>query len=91
MSKIEKTLPEKIDLRDLTYSELEEKVCGELGEPKFRAKQIYGWLYKGADSFEEMTDLSKSLRGRLAEMYKISRTRIRKSLFLSLTEQGDIC
>lgn len=84
MSKIEKTLPEKIDLRDLTYSELEDLVCGELGEPKFRTKQIYGWLYKGADGFEDMTDLSKSLRGRLAEMYKISRTTIRKKFISKL-------
>src|SRR5690606_7395277 len=33
----------------------------------FRAKQIYSWLHqKGATSFEEMTDLSKALREKLA-------------------------
>lgn len=39
----------------------------ELGEPAFRAKQIFKWLYRGVDSFEEMSDLSKALRQKLAE------------------------
>ena len=35
----------------------------QIGEKKFRAKQIYEWLHvKLADSFEEMTNLSKALR-----------------------------
>ncbi len=37
------------------------------GEPAFRAKQVFKWLYRGVTSFEEMTDLSKALRQRLAE------------------------
>ena len=39
----------------------------ELGEPAFRAKQIFKWLYRGVTSFEEMTDLSKPLRRKLEE------------------------
>ena len=39
----------------------------ELGEPAFRAKQIFKWLYRGVTSFEEMTDLSKALRLKLEE------------------------
>ena len=37
------------------------------GEPAFRAEQVFRWLYRGVTSFEEMTDLSKALRQRLAE------------------------
>ena len=40
--------------------------------PKFRAKQIAAWIYqRGATSFEQMTDLPKSLREQLAELYEI--------------------
>ena len=39
----------------------------ELGEPAFRAKQIFKWLYRGVASFDEMTDLSKALRRKLEE------------------------
>lgn len=34
----------------------------ELGQPSFRAKQIFQWLHRGATSFDEMTNLPKSLR-----------------------------
>lgn len=37
------------------------------GEPAFRARQIFKWLYRGAASFGEMTDLSKALRQKLEE------------------------
>ena len=36
----------KYDILSLTYEEVE-KIVLELGEPKFRAKQIYGWIVKG--------------------------------------------
>ncbi len=37
-----------------------------LGEPRYRARQVYSWLYrKRARSFAEMTDLGKELRRRL--------------------------
>ena len=49
-----------INIRDLTQEELEEEII-KLGEKKFRAKQIFAWLYRGVDSFDEMTDLSKEL------------------------------
>ena len=38
-----------------------------IGEKKFRAAQVQSWLYRGAMNFEEMTDLSKTLRRRLDE------------------------
>jgi 23S rRNA (adenine2503-C2)-methyltransferase len=50
----------KTDVRKITQPELEEIFKG-MGEPKFRAKQVYEWLWKkGAHSFEEMTNLSKT-------------------------------
>ena len=55
-----------VDIKSMTPEELAAWVR-ELGEPAFRAKQIFRWLYRGAGSFEEMTDLSKSLRQKLEE------------------------
>ena len=43
----------------------------QLGEPAFRAKQVFCWLHKGARSFDEMTNLSKSLRQTLTREYFI--------------------
>ena len=43
----------------------------EMGQPGFRAKQVYTWLHKGVRSYEEMTNLPKSLRDTLAERYPI--------------------
>ncbi len=57
---------QKIDLKSMTIPEIEAYLA-QLGEPKFRAKQIFVWLNKGVASFDEMTNLSKSLREKLAE------------------------
>ena len=38
----------------------------ELGEPAFRARQVFQWLHRGVSSFDEMTNLSKALREKLA-------------------------
>ncbi len=60
------------DIRQLSLLQLEQ-VFLELGEPKFRAKQVYEWLWKkGAHSFEAMTNLSKKLRETLTERYVIN-------------------
>lgn len=60
------------DIRQLSLLQLEQ-VFLDLGEPKFRAKQVYEWLWKkGAHSFEAMTNLSKKLRETLAERYVIN-------------------
>ena len=59
------------DLHDITHGELLEAL-EELGQPKFRAKQIEEWLWeKGATSFDEMTNLPKALRASLAERYTL--------------------
>ena len=57
-----------INIRDLTQEELDEEII-KLGEKKFRAKQIFAWLYRGVDSFDEMTDLSKELIQKLREKF----------------------
>ena len=49
------------DLKSLNRVELEQ-FFQELGEPKFRAKQVFQWLWRGVESFDEMTNLSKALR-----------------------------
>lgn len=60
---------EKIDLKCLRLPELTEEMKN-LGEPAFRAKQLYEWMHKKlAVSVQDMTNLSKSLRERLSEAY----------------------
>ena len=55
-----------IDIKSMTLEELTAWLK-EQGEPSFRGKQIFRWLYRGVSSFEEMSDLSKSLRRKLEE------------------------
>ena len=54
------------DLKSMTRAELDAYVA-ELGEPKFRAKQVFQWLHRGVEQFDEMTNLSKALRERLKQ------------------------
>ncbi len=62
----------------MTLAELRGEFA-ELGEPAFRAGQVYSWMHRGARSFEEMTNLSKALRLRLAEHYELTApTAVRK-------------
>ena len=58
---------EKTDIKSLDYDELKDFFVS-IGEKPFRAKQVYQWMHeKQADGFEEMTNLSKNLREKLAE------------------------
>jgi 23S rRNA (adenine2503-C2)-methyltransferase len=58
---------EKVALLDLSLEELTEYV-GTLGQPTYRARQIWEWIYKRyARSFDEMSNLPKALRERLKE------------------------
>jgi len=64
-------MPEKkTNLLDLTKEELEEKILA-MGHPKYRARQIFRWLGKGASSIDEMTDISKDLREELKKVFVI--------------------
>ncbi len=66
-----------IDLKDFEFEELAE-FLKEQGEPKFRAKQIFSWLHKGVESFDEMTNISKATREKLAEKCTVSTLKIRE-------------
>ena len=57
------------DIKSMTRAELAQELSG-LGEPAFRAKQVFSWLHRGA-RFEEMTNLPKTLRERLASEYEL--------------------
>ena len=68
------------DLRSLTYEQLCEEVKA-MGEPSFRAKQIYSWLHeKRVTDFSEMTNLSGALREKLASEYNLSKVTIERRL-----------
>ncbi len=57
-----------MNIKAMTLPELT-AAMKELGQPAFRAKQIYTWLHKGVRSYDEMTNISKELRGKLNERY----------------------
>ena len=60
------------DIKSLNEEELKEELKA-MGEPAFRAGQIFSWLHaKKVNSFEDMTDLSKELRNKLKENYEIT-------------------
>ena len=62
---------EKKDIASYTFEELKTEMA-QIGEKAFRAGQIYTWIHqKLVDNFEEMTNLSKSLREKLDEQYQI--------------------
>ena len=59
-----------MNLKSRTLPELQ-ALFKELGEPAFRAKQVYQWLHKGVRTYDEMTNISQALRQRLAQNYPI--------------------
>lgn len=61
----------KLDILSYNLDQLE-KIILDMGESKFRAKQIFRWLHiDRAESFEDMTNLSKDLRARLDQKFDI--------------------
>jgi 23S rRNA (adenine2503-C2)-methyltransferase len=66
------TLSEKVDLKDLSPSELE-RFISSFGKERYRSIQILRWLYqKGVHSIEEMTNLAKPFRQQLSQVCVIS-------------------
>ena len=59
-----------MNLKSMTIPEIG-AILKEMGQPSFRAKQIYTWLHKGVRSYDEMTNLPRELRERLAQEYPI--------------------
>ena len=70
---------QKVNLKDYTYDELEKFII-EIGEKRYRAEQIFKWLYKGISSIDDMTDLSIELRAKLSELSFVSSLSIVKKL-----------
>jgi len=71
---------DKIDLKGLNRSELENFVS-ILGLEPFRGRQIFRWIYQnGAPSFDIMTDLSKRIRSELSRKTRISNLKLVRKL-----------
>jgi len=60
-----------VDLKDLTLAELEEQVAA-WKQPRFRARQLLKWVYKGVGDFGEMTDISRAFREELNSRARLS-------------------
>lgn len=61
----------KKDIRSLLPEELRAEL-EDMGEPAFRAKQVFDWLTKGVRSFDEMGNISKALRLKLSENFTMA-------------------
>ena len=72
-------MSEKKDIRELSLEQIQE-FCLEHKMPKFRAKQVWLWLWKKrAVSFEEMTSLSKNMRELFYTNFAINAVKIHKA------------
>ena len=70
-----KYVPEKQPIYGQSLDSLQNRFA-ELGEPRFRAKQVLDWLYKKrARSWEEMSNLPQPLRNRLKQEFEIAPTK----------------
>ncbi len=70
----------KTDIKSLPLDSIL-NAAKNMGQPSFRAKQIFTWLHKfGVESFDEMTNLPKIMREKLAEDYYVSSCKIEKKL-----------
>jgi len=65
----------KQDIKSMNLAEMQ-ALMKEMGEPAFRAKQIFVWLHKGVTSFDGMTNLSKALREKLEERCYITAPKV---------------
>lgn len=68
-----------VDIKSLYLEEIENEFKN-LSIPKYRAKQVFSWLAKGVDSFDDMTDLPINLRNGLKEKYYIPSVQIERKL-----------
>lgn len=67
----------KSDLKSMTYDEILD-LCLSLGLKKFRAKQVYDWICKGVDGFDEMRNVSKDDLHKLESVCYISSAEIER-------------
>ena len=57
-------------IKSMTLPELSQ-VLKELGQPAFRAKQVYTWLHKGVRSYDQMSNIPQALREKLMQQFPI--------------------
>ncbi len=75
----------KINLLGLPMEKLED-FFQEIGEPRFRAQQVSKWIHHhGIDNFDEMSNIGKALRARLAEVAEIRPPQV---VFEGISEDG---
>lgn len=55
-----------------------ERTLAEAGEPRFRARQVWAWAARGAEGYEQMTDLPAGLRAMLQERLPFSTLQLRE-------------
>ena len=76
-----------VNIYGLSLEKIEEFLIS-IGEKKFRAKQIWEWLYiHNVTSFDEMTNLSKSLIETLKEKLSFNFIKIKRNLMYMVSEQ----
>ncbi len=69
-----------IDIRSLSYDELSKEIL-DLGLTKFRIDQIFSWVHeKCVSSFDEMTNISKDMRAKLAKHFSFSNCQVNTKL-----------
>ena len=65
-----------MNIKELTREELKE-VLRNMNQPAFREKQVFQWICRGAESFDECTNLSKDLRSKLSAAYTWDNVRVK--------------
>lgn len=76
------------DIRTMSLQEIE-KLVAELGQPKFRSKQLYEWLHTHlAVSYDEMTNVPKALRQSLEEKFLFLRQTLSTNRFLAMVREN---
>lgn len=76
---------QKADIKSMTKDELS-KTLEMMGEPRYRAVQVFKWLHRGIESFDEMTDIPKTLRDKLSDEFTIKNVKIKKRLESSIDD-----
>ena len=64
-----------VNLNDLTLEQLQNALV-EIGEPKFRAKQIFKWFARGVTRLDEMTDISAKTKEKIKENYNVANVQV---------------
>lgn len=88
----------RTDLKGMTVEELQD-FLRPLGEPAYRARQIFRWIYKGVEDFDKMTDIPKSLAAKLKEICYVGKIKIHRKFesqkdetvkYLLLLQDGEV-